>query len=131
MKPGKQINLIGKVFGRLTVIEFDCYKKATENSKTKRSYYICKCECGNTISSCSHFLNTGSAKSCGCLKVDCGKKYGAINGLKLGKIESSFNDLYLSYKSRDKKYKRDFSLTKEQFRYLTKQNCHYCNCEPS
>lgn len=32
-------NLIGKKFGRLTVLERDLTKK--------RYYYICKCDCGN------------------------------------------------------------------------------------
>jgi len=35
-------NLIGKTFNRLTVI-----KEAP--SKNKKTYWICKCECGNIV----------------------------------------------------------------------------------
>ena len=43
-------NLVGKKYGRLTVIEFDrVEKKVSSTGKSyKYSYYWrCKCECGN------------------------------------------------------------------------------------
>lgn len=39
---GKPDELIGKTFGKLTVVE------RLENSKDRRKVYRCKCECGNT-----------------------------------------------------------------------------------
>lgn len=54
-------SLIGKRFGRLTVIE------RAEN-KGKHIYYLCVCDCGNTIKVRSDKLSSGSTISCGCRK---------------------------------------------------------------
>jgi len=59
-KDKTKITLIGKVFGRLTVI-----KKAE-----KQSMWICKCECGNEITTRSTSLNHGLTKSCGCIRSE-------------------------------------------------------------
>ena len=55
---GKCVDWIGKKFGRLTVIGHD---------QSKKRYLICKCDCGNTISTFSGNLQRGLTKSCGCL----------------------------------------------------------------
>ena len=59
---GKPDELIGKRFGKLTVIE------RLENSKDRRKVYRCKCECGNTIEVKVKYLNNGDTRSCGCYK---------------------------------------------------------------
>lgn len=57
-------NLIGKQFGYLTVIDFDCFK---QNSSGKNDrYWKCQCKCGNLLSVSTHHLNSGHTKSCGC-----------------------------------------------------------------
>ena len=54
-------NLIGKVFGRLTVTSYAGMKK------TSRTWW-CDCSCGSTNIQCStNTLNTGHTQSCGCL----------------------------------------------------------------
>jgi hypothetical protein len=57
-------NLLGIVFGRLTVIE--------DNSRSKQGNVIwkCKCECGNEVLVNSSYLITGTTRSCGCLKKE-------------------------------------------------------------
>lgn len=58
------LNLIGKVFGRLTVIE-----KAATN-KYGHIRWRCMCSCGNeTVTTSSNLLH-GLTKSCGCLLKD-------------------------------------------------------------
>lgn len=54
-------NLIGKTFGRWTVIDY------AENDKFGREKWKCKCECGTirNVSKCT--LINGQSKSCGCL----------------------------------------------------------------
>lgn len=42
-----------------------------------------------------------------------------------------FNGLYYEYLRSSKKRKKDFELTREQFRELTSNNCFYCNKPPS
>ncbi len=53
-----------------------------------------------------------------------------VHGYSLPKGEAAFNKLFLVYKRNAKRYKRDFELSKEEFRELTKQNCFYCGTEP-
>lgn len=78
--------MVGKKFNRLTVIGED-----TEKYKlTGRYYSICKCDCGNIVSSPSTLIRAGISKSCGCYrkekfeqdkkKADRKKSFFEING---------------------------------------------------
>lgn len=53
--------LLGKRFGKLTVLQF------VEN-KDYVNYWRCKCDCGNETILPTSSLTTGNTKSCGCLK---------------------------------------------------------------
>ena len=57
----KALNLLGEVYGDLTVIE----KAPTKNGKT---YWLCKCSCGKEKEVQTCHLRNGSIKSCGCKK---------------------------------------------------------------
>lgn len=54
-------NLIGKTYGRLTVISY------SGKNKHGRSMWLCKCNCGNYKIISSNSLQRGLTKSCGCL----------------------------------------------------------------
>jgi hypothetical protein len=54
------IDLTGRVFGGLTVIERD-----TSRTEKDRTYWTCRCECGKTISVLAGSLRKGQT-SCGC-----------------------------------------------------------------
>ena len=56
----KATELIGLVFGNLTVVRID-----TENKK-RLTKVICKCSCGNTTSAYASNISMGKTKSCGC-----------------------------------------------------------------
>jgi hypothetical protein len=58
----EKIDLTGKRFGRLEVIEIAPRKKG-ENIK-----YLCKCDCGNTKVAYKNDLKRGFVRSCGCLQ---------------------------------------------------------------
>jgi 5-methylcytosine-specific restriction endonuclease McrA len=58
------LNLIGKRFGKLTVVEFAGIKR---NGKKSRSTWKCLCDCGNYTVTIADSLKSGSSKSCGCL----------------------------------------------------------------
>lgn len=60
---GKFIDLTGRRFGRLTVIERDTSRKG-------RAHWFCKCDCGNVVSVYSFNLRNGTTKSCGCLRIE-------------------------------------------------------------
>lgn len=55
-------NLVGKHFGRLTVIE------RAENEGNK-IYWKCRCDCGNEVVVHGRDLKYGFVKSCGCKKI--------------------------------------------------------------
>jgi hypothetical protein len=50
---------------------------------------------------------------------------------KLPEGESSFNHLFDKYKRGAKNRKLGFDLTREEFKSLTKQPCHYCGILPT
>lgn len=56
------IDITGQKFGRLTAIGID------DTKKTKKTYWICVCECGTIKSVRSDSLKDGSVVSCGCKK---------------------------------------------------------------
>lgn len=58
----KTINLVGKKFGRLTVISSDGRAK---NNEVK---WRCRCDCGKEISVRGSDLKNGNTKSCGCFR---------------------------------------------------------------
>jgi hypothetical protein len=71
----RRANLIGKVFERLTVIEYDeelSQQRAEPGHKA--AYWKCQCSCGNIISVRTADLNSGHTKSCGCLSKEQASK---------------------------------------------------------
>lgn len=58
------IDLSGKIYGKLKVISFDHVEKRYG------AYWLCECECGNSIIVRSNDLRTGNTKSCGCDKIN-------------------------------------------------------------
>lgn len=58
----KKINIVGKRFGLLTVVE-----EAGKN-KHNKLLYTCSCDCGNTTTVAGTMLRSGRTQSCGCLQ---------------------------------------------------------------
>lgn len=58
----RRLKLTG-MFGRLKVIKFD-------GSKKGRSYWECKCSCGNVVVIIGRDLVSGGTQSCGCLQKE-------------------------------------------------------------
>jgi len=121
---------IGEKFGRLTVIGLERKQYHTEDRP--RTMYVCKCDCGKTAVVRSVSVRKGLTRSCGCLAIE--KATGRNNAGALRKYQASFNHLYHMYSTaciKSNKRNLTFSLTKQQFRKLTKQNCTYCGKSPS
>lgn len=77
----ERVNIIGKRFGRLTVLEH-----SHDAGYTK--YFLCKCDCGKLTTVAKGSLTTGKQVSCGCLRNE---HIASINRLpdgyiRLGKI---------------------------------------------
>lgn len=65
-KQVSKINLVGKHFGLLTVIE------ETPQRKNNSIVWKCQCECGKIVNVSSDYLMRGYRLSCGCLKESLG-----------------------------------------------------------
>lgn len=63
---GKRPDLTGQKFGRLLVLEFAGTKPASPTSV--RSYWRCRCDCGNAAIVPAAAMKSGGTRSCGCLK---------------------------------------------------------------
>ena len=81
--------MIGKKFGRLTVLE------ELSERKNGGKVYKCVCECGKYIDVRGAFLRNGQTKSCGCLMIDTNtkhSKYGTrIYNIYYGIIQRCYN----------------------------------------
>lgn len=63
-KAHNRSNLVGKVYGKLTVISY-------HSTKYRKAHWKCKCKCGNITIVSTNSLNRGHNKSCGkCTKFD-------------------------------------------------------------
>jgi hypothetical protein len=57
-----RIDLIGKRFGRLVILE---QSKRPTNVKNFRAYWLCRCDCGNDAVLASNSLLNGQSLRCG------------------------------------------------------------------
>ncbi len=78
---GKLIDLSGKRFGRLTVIE-RCGTYISPGG-AKQPKWLCRCDCGNETEVVRGALTNGSTKSCGCLNKELSKTKGERKGIDL------------------------------------------------
>lgn len=95
----RRSNLVGKQFGKLTVI------KRVECS-FKESYYLCKCECGNEKIIRGAHLTNGKILSCGCWQRQRAAKINWKHGMtntRLHEIHSGM--LKRCYNQNSKPYK--------------------------
>ena len=71
-------DLIGERFGKLTVIE----RAGTHKSPcgTKRSMWLCRCDCGGETVASRNNLTSGALTSCGCVKTEKLKKLNTTHG---------------------------------------------------
>lgn len=74
--------MIGKTFGRLTVLE-KAYTK-----KGRGAYYKCQCSCGNTVVVQGTMLRSKNTKSCGCYgrEKSSEKFFKDLTGQRFGKL---------------------------------------------
>lgn len=101
---GKFIDLTGKRFGRLTVIKrADDYMQPNGR---KRIMWLCKCDCGNTITVYGDNLRTKHTQSCGCLAAEI-----------TSKISRKYNEYDLS-----RNYGIGYTLKGEEF-YFDLEDC--------
>ena len=67
-------NLIGRKFGRLTVVGFGGYTKPSQRTP-RAALWTCRCECGSVCDYWANNLRSGRSTQC----LDCGRKQGSAN----------------------------------------------------
>lgn len=80
----RRIDLTGRTFGRLTVIQF-------AGTNKRGSYmWLCECECGNTKVVDGADLRRGGTKSCGCLAAENTSRRTYVHGMTGTKIHNEW-----------------------------------------
>ena len=101
--------MVGKVFGRLTVVE--------RVSSINHDRWLCVCECGAKRNIYGYSLLQGQSKSCPkCSSVKEG---------------TSLRRLFATYKDHAIKRGYDWSLSLEEFKKITQSNCFYTGLPPA
>lgn len=113
----QKINLLGRRFGRLVVVE-------EQPSINRRTYWKCKCDCGNYHVAQKSNLFYGHVKSCGCKKIENDTKNKKPNNY------SQFRQLWIIYRMNARKRNLDFLITTEELSAIVVQKCFYCGSEP-
>lgn len=109
-------DLTGEKYGRLTVIKL-------HGIENYRSYWLCKCDCGEEKVICGASLYGGNSRSCGCYALEIRRKL--LPG------ESGFNRLLRNYVRGTRERGIKFELSVEKFRKIVSGNCNYCGATPA
>lgn len=110
-------NLIGKKFGKLTVLKESGFIK--DNAGKNHRIYECLCDCGNITYAQHQYLEFGDVVSCGCLRSKGEFQIEQLlkeNNIKFQR-EFSFNDL------------KDLNLLRFDFAIFDYNNNLYCLIE--
>lgn len=89
-------DLVGKKFGKLTVIRFIGHKFRGKTPPRSCRMWLCKCDCGREITTITEYLVNKDTKSCGCAKAhifEIGQQIGRETILE--KLPSNNNNLFL------------------------------------
>lgn len=108
------LDLTNIKFGELTALKRGKDLPTGRNKVT----WDCNCSCGRTVNVTRSNLTSGNCMSCGCKKS---LPYG----------EAAFNRTFGHYKNNAKKKKREFLLSRDEFREITSSDCFYCGCSPN
>ena len=107
-------NMVGRVFGRLTVLAFDHSEKGSK-------WYLCSCACSKSKIINGHSLRRGHTQSCGCLHKEVSSKPRSA--------VAAANQRYGSYRSNALRRKLSFDLSFEDYLDVVTKQCHYCGKE--
>ena len=65
----KRYDLTGQRFSQLKVLSFSHFAPLYDKGGKRRSFFLCKCDCGNEIVLPGIKLKNGNNKSCGCINT--------------------------------------------------------------
>ncbi len=110
MKNARTLNLIGRTFGRLVVVEH------RGSDKRHNALWYCVCSCGGTTVTRTFMLTSGRTKSCSCLQKSVARDKAKIRVVVDGKTCSTCR----TYK------KAALFPFKQQSKDSLGSNCNYC-----
>lgn len=121
-------DLLGRTFGRLTVIEYMGSEQVSTAPLKYKSVWKVQCTCGNkkVVRGASLGQRT---RSCGCLSSEQTVAFNIRTKTKAA--YDTFGSLLRSYRQGARKRGLEFNLTRDEFYNLTQQNCYYCGRPPS
>jgi hypothetical protein len=123
----KFIDLTGKQFGKLTVVQH-------AGSEKQQNKWFCKCACDSDKISLvtTGDLRSGHTKSCGCTNIERMKNPTLRPKPKrMDDYEMFINVQYSRYRTQANIKKREFSLSRQEFIGLIEGDCRYCGTSPS
>lgn len=112
---GAKQNLIGKKFGRLTVIE------ESGRNKNKGVLWESICECGNTHISSTSDLNSNHVKSCGCYNIESIIKRNTTHG------QSVFGKKTVEYNTWVGIKRRCYDPNSDHYKYYGERGISVCD----
>lgn len=92
---GKLIELTGKRFGRLTVLE-----RAKHNDNGNKPLWKCKCDCGKIVVVRGQDLRSGKTRSCGCYHNESATKRATKHGASKDKFRSRLYHIWIGMRQR-------------------------------
>lgn len=118
----------GKKYNRLTILSV-----IKRDPKHYGHYFISvRCDCGKEKEARLFAVTSGSTKSCGCYGIERTKATSKGNTwTRLEYGEAMMNTLFYRYKKDAARRNLSFELTKDEFKFITKQDCFFCGKPPS
>lgn len=115
------INEIGNRYGRLIVISL-----IGRIGKERQSWWLCKCDCGNTKIVRGNSLRRGHTTSCGCFAKEV-----VSTSRRLPSGDAAFNSYYRKAQRTAYHRQLEWKLDKNAVRKITSSPCFYCGKTPS
>lgn len=112
-------DLIGKKYNRLTIIGYE--KRLVGSTKKPRTILKCQCDCGKVCFNYRSLILNEKVLSCGCYNRDKKRKYGE---------DASWARYFFVLQNIAKRKNLEFSLSLQDVKTNSKQNCHYCGVGP-
>lgn len=120
-------DIINKIFGRLTVLEYSSSKQRSKDYNKILRMYKCSCECGNICEKFGSDLRSGTVVSCGCFKKEIQLQ------IHTGAIPVNRNPNGAQHSTAKKIWTSSYNdgISFDDFFQLSQMNCYYCNSPPS
>lgn len=112
----REIDITGKKYGRLTAI---CKSRTRINGKSKRCFWIFKCDCGKELEIYKYSVTSGGTVSCGCYNEEMKHKR-AVHGETGTRLHNIFCNMHSRcscgnnyYKNKKNYYDRGIRVCEE------------------